>query len=308
MPVIDGFKIGHLTIIELTGADRVKILNNLCTQDLRNLQPGESKETFVLDPKGRTLAHGIAASLHHATWFITVPNQAERLVPHFDRYIIREDALVQDVSENWLVSLLPPNSPWLDSPSASWINNELNCQMDSNGENLQISTQWIGTQSKLLFHKSSATQPTQFAPSDCTSRLGWEYERILHFWPWFGIDLDEKNLPQELGIDSRTISFKKGCYLGQETVARLDALGQVQKKLCQIEVSFPPDSTPPSALSLKGLELILDEKPAGTLTSVAPSPSCALQFVGLAMLKRFAFAEDLHMQLKEHPTATIRRT
>lgn len=308
MPVIDGFKIGHVTIIELTGADRVKILNNLCTQDLRNQQPGESKETFVLDPKGRTLAHGIAATLPHATWFITVPNQAERLVPHFDRYIIREDALVHDVSENWLVSLLPPNSPWLASPSASWINNQLNCQMDSIGENVQVTTSWIGAHSKLLFQKPSATQPTQFSPSDCSSRLGWEYERILHFWPWFGVDLDEKNLPQELDIDSRTISFKKGCYLGQETVARLDALGQVQKKLCRIELSFPPDSTPPSALSLQGLELTLDEKPAGTLTSATTSPHSAQQFVGLAMLKRFAFSAEKQLQLNNYATATVRRT
>ena len=308
MPTIDGFKIGHLTIIELTGADRGKILNNLCTQDLRNLQPGESKETFVLDPKGRTLALGIVATLPHATWFITVPNQAERLAPHFDRYIIREDALVQDISENWLASLLPPNSPWLDSPSASWINKEQNCQMDSNGENVQVTTQWIGAQSKLLFHKSSATQPAQFAPSDCSSRLGWEYERILHFWPWFGADLDEKNLPQELDIDSRTISFKKGCYLGQETVARLDALGQVQKKLCRIELSFPPDSPPISHLSLHGLELTLDEKPAGTITSVAPAPHSTQQFVGLAMIKRFAFPAINQLQLSNHATATIRRT
>lgn len=307
MPVIDGLKIGHLTIIELTGDDRLKILNNLCTQDLRNLQPGESKESFVLDPKGRTLAHGIAATLPHATWFVTVPDQAERLAPHFDRYIIREDALVQDVSANWTASLLPPNALWLSSPAADWISNNLNCQMDTNGQAVQITAPWIGPNSKLLFHRNPANQPTHFAASDCSSRLDWEYDRILHLWPWFGADLDEKNLPQELDIDSRAISFKKGCYLGQETVARLDALGQVQKKLCRLELTFPPESTPDSAMSLKGLELTLDEKPAGTLTSVATSPQCPQLFVGLAMLRRFAFQADQPLQLTEHPTATIRR-
>lgn len=307
MPVIDGLKIGHLTIIELTGDDRLKILNNLCTQDLRNLQPGESKETFVLDPKGRTLAHGIAATLPHATWFVTVPDQAERLAPHFDRYIIRENATVQDVSANWTASLLHPNSPWLSSPAACWISDSLSCQMDSNGQAVQITAPWIGVKSKLLFHNSSANQPTQFASSDCSSRIDWEYDRILQFWPWFGADFDEKNLPQELDIDSRAVSFKKGCYLGQETVARLDALGQVQKKLCRIEFTFPPESTPDSAMSLKGLELTLDEKPAGTLTSVATSPQCPQLFVGLAMLRRFAFQADQPLQLTEHPTATTRR-
>ena len=70
--------------------------------------------------------------------------------------------------------------------------------------------------------------------------------RISANWPWFGVDFNEQNLPQEVDRDEKAISFTKGCYLGQETIARLDALGQIQKKLCRmkIEGSAPIEAHP----------------------------------------------------------------
>ena len=89
-----GFLLGELTILAITGADRLKIANNLCTQDLKSIAPGQIAETFVTDVKGRTLSHGVALAREDALWFISSPGQGTRLVPHFDRYIIREDAAV----------------------------------------------------------------------------------------------------------------------------------------------------------------------------------------------------------------------
>ena len=96
-----GLAIGTLTVIELTGADRNKILNNLCTQDLRNLQPGQVRETFLLDVKGRTLSHGIVVTLDSKTFFVSSPGQAAGLIAHIDRYIIREDATLRDASSDY---------------------------------------------------------------------------------------------------------------------------------------------------------------------------------------------------------------
>ena len=61
--------------------------------------------------------------------------------------------------------------------------------------------------------------------------------RIEHGWPIYGLDFSDANLPQEIARDPYAISFTKGCYLGQETVARLDALGQVQKKMVLLQIS-----------------------------------------------------------------------
>jgi folate-binding protein YgfZ len=89
--------------------------------------------------------------------------------------------------------------------------------------------------------------------------------RLEGGFPWFPWDITEKNLPQEVGRDSSAISFSKGCYLGQETVARLDALGHVNRRLCGVRC----DGT---QMPNGGESLLADEKPVGQITSAAFSP------------------------------------
>ena len=83
--------------------------------------------------------------------------------------------------------------------------------------------------------------------------------------PLYGQDITEKNLPQELARNDRAISFTKGCYLGQETVARIDALGHVNRTFCGFR--FDGQAIPES-----GLELSADDKVVGHVTSAAFSP------------------------------------
>jgi len=131
--------------------------------------------------------------------------------------------------------------------------------------------------------------------SDCESRSHWELERISNFWPWYGEDINEKNLPQEIGIDTRAISFKKGCYLGQETVARLDALGQVQKQLVLVELW-----TPSTWAFQCSYELTHEGKSIGYLTSACKTDSSdesAATWMGLAMLKRGYFESPIEIRL-----------
>jgi folate-binding protein YgfZ len=77
-----------------------------------------------------------------------------------------------------------------------------------------------------------------------------------------GEDIWEKCIPQELDRNAQAISFTKGCYLGQETIARLDALGQIQKKLCLLKI----DGTSVQP----GTAILADDKEVGTVSSVAP--------------------------------------
>ena len=90
-----------------------------------------------------------------------------------------------------------------------------------------------------------------------------DWVRIENQTPWFGQDMDERNLPQELNRDNKAISFEKGCYLGQETVARIDAIGHVNQLLVGLQVFWR------EALPLPGTELTADDKVVGRITSVA---------------------------------------
>ncbi len=92
-----------------------------------------------------------------------------------------------------------------------------------------------------------------------------ETVRIEAGFPWFGADITVANLPQEVARDRQAIHFNKGCYLGQETVARIDALGHVNKSL--VSLRFSGQTVPPP-----GTELRSGEQVVGTVTSASWSP------------------------------------
>lgn len=294
MGALTGFAIGSLTVVEMVGADRNKILNNLCTQDLRSLEPGQVKETFILDVKGRTLSHGIVACLESKTLFVSAPNQAQRLIPHIDRYIIREDAMVTDASCNYQSYLFDPKNLDAQHFCANALGSGA-CKefLTTHPPEVWIHVPWLGENTPLLLAPTTDRNPSiqklieSCQTSDCVERQGWEHQRISNHWPWFGDDIDEKNLPQEIGIDSRAISFKKGCYLGQETVARLDALGQVQKQLATVQLQ-----TDANWEFHRPCELFIDGKSIGFLTSAAKSQhqtGSTIDWSAMAMLRRGFF-------------------
>ena len=102
--------------------------------------------------------------------------------------------------------------------------------------------------------------------------------RIESGMPLFGLDFDETNFPQEVGRDRQAISFTKGCYLGQETVARIDALGHVKQQL--VGVRFPEGDVP-----AQGTELLRNGKTVGKVGSAAFSPELGVP-LALAMVRR----------------------
>ena len=95
--------------------------------------------------------------------------------------------------------------------------------------------------------------------------------------PRYGVDLDDSVIPQEAGLNDRAVSFTKGCYVGQETVARLFYKGRPNRHLRGLRLSAPAPA---------GAPLLLGEREVGTLTSSAVSP--ALGPIGLALVRREA--------------------
>jgi tRNA-modifying protein YgfZ len=267
------FRVGRGTVLCFRGKDRCRVFNNLCTQDLRKLSDGQAIETFVTDVKGRTFGHGIALALDEEAYLVTVPNQASKLIPHFDRYIIREDAIISDLSNDFRLWIFRDRSTAakacsVELTSVPETRNAIRLEMDGNSIVL-VHAPWIGPESVLgLIANEASDQPIrerlgdEWVESDMDERRGWELLRIQAAWPWYGIDLDERNLPQELDRNDLAISFNKGCYLGQETIARLDALGQVQKKLVRIAIESDLAPQPQSLVQSDG-------KDVGTICSSA---------------------------------------
>ena len=124
-----------------------------------------------------------------------------------------------------------------------------------------------------------------------------ELARIEAGFPSYGRDITIDNLPQEVARDRQAISFTKGCYLGQETVARIDALGHVNRQLVRLKFSDNDHVPPP------GTELSYDEKVVGKVTSSCWSPASGVA-IALAYVGRRAIQADVMLQ-SESGTARI---
>ncbi len=255
--------------VSLTGADRNAFLNNFCTNDVRKLAPGESCEAFVTNVKGRILGHGVVSCRENELVFLGTPNQSPQLIEHLDRYVIREDVQLRDTTAERKYVLL---------------SDQVAALVSVEGQSL-VHWNLIGGNNVNILQLPSRTFDgaiSQFVHRACVA-VDWQVftaARIEAGTPLFGVDFDEHNFPQEVGRDREAISFTKGCYLGQETVARIDALGRVNQKI--VGVRFFGTEVPSA-----GAELSKDGAKVGTVTSAAYSPRMGAP-LALAMVRREA--------------------
>ncbi|HEX5470802.1 MAG TPA: glycine cleavage T C-terminal barrel domain-containing protein [Lacipirellulaceae bacterium] len=252
--------------ITVTGADRHAFLHNFCTNDVKRLAPGASCEAFFTNVKGKIVAHGWILCREEELIFWGAPGQGQELVEHLDRYVIRDDVSLHDTTgKRSFLLVVGETRP---KESSEFVPNKLPCRGDIRLHELTVSK------------TSSVAQnyvDRGFVVAGPTAVLAGRVEAGL---PLFGTDFDGSNLPQEIGRDKEALSFTKGCYLGQETVARIDALGHVNQKIVGIRFSDTKIPKP-------GTEVALGDAKVGKVTSVAFSPKLRAP-LALAMLRREA--------------------
>ncbi len=267
------------TKLQLTGKDRAAFLHNLCTQDIKRMQPGEGCEAFLTNVQGKVLGHVLVFCGEDSLDLDTVAGAAEPLLMHLDHYLITEDVAFADQTTELSEFLLagPRLVERLASahvPVTSW---PASCYGHASGSigPVPVTVRRVdivpGGGWMLVCHQKDKRQladllAQQQIPS--ANRAALEMARIEHGFPWYGQDIDASNLPQEVDRNDQAISFTKGCYLGQETVARIDALGHVNRVLCGI--LFPGETVPKV-----GSEIIdtTSGKRQGQITSAAFIPS-----------------------------------
>ena len=271
------------TLIKLSGADRATFLHNMCTNDIKKLSPGTNVEAFITDVRGKTVGHVTVLCTDDALYLETVRNQSETLINQLDRYVIREDVQLQEVAAAKKLLLAGPEAPRIlaDRFGFGQAGRGLrNAIVDTAGGELIVAAMpWSEHAWLLVFDEQNAgTLPEEVTTAGAVNceQAAFEPLRIAYRYPWFDVDFDASNLPQELDRDARAISFTKGCYLGQETVARIDALGHVNRILSLVKSESEVAT---------GTELSFDGKSVGVISSIAPQID-ANGWQGLAMLRR----------------------
>lgn len=296
----------HSFAIHLAGTDAAKVVNNLSTNDISKLATGETCETLITDARGWVVAHAGVVKRQHGVWLLGSHPEPSQIANHLDRYIIREAAVVDDRSAELALYTLHENTHHNHSAAAGAQTPTSLPAPSAATEPTLAGPQSLADSLDLAKLSTSAfTCPlpvwgpgTQLLccprpqAGDVINRLRehgfvqcdqnqFEWLRVTHFWPQQPTDFGNKTIPQELDRDQQAISFTKGCYLGQETIARLDARGQLQKKLCLVELDAAGQYASGDALHSA-------EKEVGKITSLGSNPAQP-QVHALAYLRRGNF-------------------
>ncbi len=263
----------RLSRLEIAGDDRAKFLHNLCTANILKLPIGECTEAFFLNAKGKTIDYGHIFATSTSLWVELESGRSTGMIKHLDRYLFREKVTLHErtMSHGQMHLVGPKALEFLQGlTSSAWPANRLGVlEVPFEGGTLQIRRHPRST-----LDGWDLVLPTELMPTlvDRVKAFGvvvldeetLESLRISAGLPRYGREIGEENLAQEIGRDAEAISLVKGCYIGQETVARLDALGHVNKLLRGIE--FPAGS----AVSA-GESVYAGEKVIGTIASSAES-------------------------------------
>jgi folate-binding protein YgfZ len=278
-------------VVRVTGNDCASFLHNMCTNDIRSLRPGEGCEALFTDVKGRIVAHSFVLFAEDAISLLLFNQDPAKLIAHLDRYIIRED--VQLCNESYaqqafavfgagatarLNRAAATPIPEFTSP---WQHAEVSIGSIP-VEVVRCDLPWCGGYIGLTraADVEVAVRACVAAGATEANEMLWHVIRVESGLPLYGIDFDQSNLPQELNRDAFAIHFRKGCYLGQETVARIDALGHVNKRLAIISIVG-------EAVPASGVEVYREDDVVGRVTSAAWSPR-RQSVIALAMLRRGA--------------------
>jgi tRNA-modifying protein YgfZ len=278
--------------LALTGAGAVEFLNGQVTNELADLSPGAGRYAAFLTNKGkmlgdlRILAVGEDSGPVEELLLDTERVALQALFDLIRRYKIGyEVELHKRTVECALLSLIGPAGrataeEALDSPGATLPETEhAHAPAGIGGRPVRLIAGEEGGLDVLCEAPDRAAVRAALLAAGAreVDEAAVEIVRVERGRPRYGVDIDAGTIPQEAGLNERAVSFTKGCYMGQETVARLYYRGKPNRHLRGLRLSGP---------ACGGEELRLGERPVGRLSSVVLSP--ALGFIALALVRREA--------------------
>jgi len=301
--------------LRVRGEDRVTYLNGKVTCEIAGLGLGEGAYGFVLDAKGHIQADTTIRVLEDSVWLELPAGQGPRLLDHLKRFIVIDRVQIEPLKGLMPLTLVGSQAraalelvfePAL-LPDRPWRVRHLAIESESGGEVLVSSDGRWGVPALTVWPPAADAEALVSRLLDAGRPFGARlvgYQALDRFRieagiPWFGRDFGEANLPQETGEDE-AVSYSKGCYLGQEVVARLHYRGQVSKFLCGLAIDLDEVPCPGSVLSL-------EDRQAGTLTSATFSPRLG-SVVGIAMLQRRAAEVGTRLDLEGGGRAKVVRS
>jgi folate-binding protein YgfZ len=283
----------HHGKVQVVGKDARSFLHNLCTNEVNKLPVGFGCEAFLTSGQAKILAavliYRVAAPEgSDCLWLDAGPGLGEKVVKHLDRYLVSERVELADRTKEFV-------QLHLAGPRAAEVLHKVLPDKLPALAALQHTEQAIAdTPCPIRRHDPLGLPGYDVLCAREKAEVVWQalceagarpaglkaYHmlRVEAGTPEYGVDLDENNLPQEVGRLEQTVSFTKGCYIGQETVARIRTYGHVNRSLVGLKLAE-------EASVLPGAKLCHDGKEVGQVTSSVFSPRLG-HAIALAYVRR----------------------
>lgn len=244
--------------IRVTGEDRARLLHAMSTNHIQQLQPDRGCYAFFLSAQGRILADAIILCRPDHLLLDTEPETREKLLQHIDKYIIADDAYVEDVTGQLRTIAV-------DGPGAALLLEKLDApvpqELYSNlewGARLAVRTDFTGQAGFFLIVPAADAESlvSELASAGASAATAGEFRitQIENGKPRYGEDLSERFLAQEAN-QPHALHFSKGCYLGQEIVERVRSRGQIHRVLMPLEIETPTPPPPGTKLQAGGRDM-----------------------------------------------------
>ncbi|MGH9742242.1 MAG: YgfZ/GcvT domain-containing protein [Candidatus Acidiferrum sp.] len=278
--------------LSFTGPDRVRYLNAILTNNIKDLSAGQGNASLLLNPQGHILAEIESYALSESLFCISYAMIRERLAEWLEKYIIMDDVTLTDESPRY-------GTLGIEGPKAAQVARELT--------GIELSTmEELGRKETLV--SSIPCWLTKRSPGGIAGcEFLAEREKLASLWqilhesvkkhgggpmgyaalnaqslaqgvPLFGYDFGEKQIPHEAGLENSHISYTKGCYTGQEIVERVRSRGQVNRR--RVDLIFDGAEVP-----VAGETLTVGGKEAGFVTRAA-IPSFLSHAIGMGYVRK----------------------
>jgi folate-binding protein YgfZ len=268
------YDLGFRARISLTGGDRVRWINGMVTNNIRDLAVGHGLYAFLLNPQGRILGDMYVYNRGESLLVETDRSQVEKIIATFDHFIIMDDVEVANISETQTaLGVAGPRSRELlnavgiavpEMEPLQVITPQCVCDCDCmectviRGEDAGRESYEIWLDPKDVYKTWQALISAGATP---VGSEALEMQRIAAGIPLYGVDIRERDLPQETE-QMRALNFNKGCYVGQEIVERIRSRGNVHRKFTGFLVEGAGEIS-------AGAKIVSAEKEVGEITSVA---------------------------------------
>ena len=286
----------YRTYLKFTGPDRVRYLNAILTNNIKDLAAGQGTVSLLLNPQGHILAEieTYAFTDHHLCVSYTMIR--EQLIQWMDKYIIMDDVTLADETERWGTLALegakaaavvaeltgvdlqqikelssidtrflpyhPVDAPSRDEGSQP-STGPLPCRMVKRSPGGVAGAEFVVERDHLETLWQALVEAARRhggGPVGYTTLSG---QRLAQGVPWFGYDFGDKEIPHEAGLENSHISYTKGCYTGQEIVERVRSRGHVNRR--RVSLLFSGDAVPEPGFPLTGD----NDKEVGSVTRAA---------------------------------------